>query len=245
VAGCVVIGICTYAGASYILKSPELDVVLTGIRKGMAHNTGQCIPVNIIAQDFIDYVERHDLDPSKTLLWISDSRLNCNFRLYPEFLKTLLDNYGKGFGKAEVYLGDIANLDISLNASIRTYFVYMLGGLVRKLGCHIRPYETVPGTTEQVMESSMDILEEAFSGTRNMESAVSTMAQRFNGIDTRKNGSRPKVAIFGDFFVRDHDRQAILVIGQNAGDEKPSFHKARFKARILDSIPQDFLDPYR
>jgi putative peptidoglycan lipid II flippase len=35
VAGCVVIGICTYAGASYILKSPELDVVLTEIRKGI------------------------------------------------------------------------------------------------------------------------------------------------------------------------------------------------------------------
>ena len=35
VAGCVIIGICTYAGASYILKSPELDVVLTEVRKGI------------------------------------------------------------------------------------------------------------------------------------------------------------------------------------------------------------------
>jgi len=35
VAGCVIIGICTYAGASYILKSPELNVVLTEVRKGI------------------------------------------------------------------------------------------------------------------------------------------------------------------------------------------------------------------
>jgi hypothetical protein len=35
VAGCVIIGICTYAGASYVLKSPELDVVLTEVRKGI------------------------------------------------------------------------------------------------------------------------------------------------------------------------------------------------------------------
>ena len=35
VAGCVIIGICTYAGASYILTSPELKVVLTEARKGI------------------------------------------------------------------------------------------------------------------------------------------------------------------------------------------------------------------
>jgi hypothetical protein len=35
VAGCVIIGICIYAGASYVLKSPELDVVLKEVRKGI------------------------------------------------------------------------------------------------------------------------------------------------------------------------------------------------------------------
>jgi putative peptidoglycan lipid II flippase len=35
VAGCIAIGICTYAGVSYILKSPEMHVVLAEIRKGI------------------------------------------------------------------------------------------------------------------------------------------------------------------------------------------------------------------
>ena len=193
----------------------------TGIRKSMAHNSGQCIPLNIVAQNFIDYVEHHDLDPSKTLLWMSHTRLTCNFRLYPEFIKTLLDNYGNGFEKADVYLGDVSNLDISLNASIRTYFVYMLGGLVRKLGCHIRPYEVVPGTTDQVIESSVDILEQAFSGNRNMESAVGEMAEKFNRIAVHQDGHKPEVAIFGDFYIRDHDimNQDLIRFIEKAGGE--------------------------
>ena len=35
VAGCITIGICTYGGVSYVLKSPELHVVLTEVRKGI------------------------------------------------------------------------------------------------------------------------------------------------------------------------------------------------------------------
>ena len=35
VAGCIAIGICTYGGVSYVLKSPELHVVLTEVRKGI------------------------------------------------------------------------------------------------------------------------------------------------------------------------------------------------------------------
>lgn len=35
VAGCITIGICTYGSVSYVLKSPELHVVLAEIRKGI------------------------------------------------------------------------------------------------------------------------------------------------------------------------------------------------------------------
>ena len=35
-----------------LMKSSDLI-----IKKSMAHNTGQCLPINIIAQEFIDYIE--------------------------------------------------------------------------------------------------------------------------------------------------------------------------------------------
>ena len=35
VAGCIGIGVCAYAGLSYVLKSPELHIVTFEIRKGI------------------------------------------------------------------------------------------------------------------------------------------------------------------------------------------------------------------
>ena len=37
----------------------------TTIQKSLRYNTGQCIPLNIIAQEFVEYVKSHHLDPEK------------------------------------------------------------------------------------------------------------------------------------------------------------------------------------
>ena len=69
----------------------------------MAFNTGQCLPLSIIIGEFIDYVEANELDPENTILWMSGGRGSCNFRLFPYYIKTILQSYGKRFEKANVY----------------------------------------------------------------------------------------------------------------------------------------------
>jgi len=201
------------------IDARSLEPDETSMRKSMAHNKGQCTPINIIAQDYMDYVEKHNLDPGKTLLWMSESKLTCNFRMYPEYLKHLLESQGNGFEKAGVYLGHIANLDLSVVVAAQSYFVYMLGGLIRKMGCMIRPYELKAGETDRVIEDSLKILESAFGGKRDLESAVKEMAAWFNGIARSEGGTKPEVAIFGDFYVRDHDivNQGLIRFIENAG----------------------------
>jgi len=189
------------------------------IRQGMAHNTGQCIPINIVAQDAINYIQKHALDPASTMLWMAKSRLTCNFRLYPEYIKTLMDNYGQGMENVSVYEGINSNLDLSIGTSIQTYFAYMLGGLIRKMGCQTRPFEKVPGSTNHSIENSLAILENAFGGQLDLESAVIEMAGLFNGLSLLENGEKPEVAIFGDLFVRDHEvmNQNLIDFVENAG----------------------------
>lgn len=206
-----------------VLRKKGIDARLLepsdlSIRKSMAHNTGQCIPINIVVQDAIHYIEKHALDPANTLLWMAKSRLTCNFRLYPEYIKTLMDNYGQGMEKVNVYEGWVSNLDISLHTSIQTYFAYMLGGLIRKMGCQVRPYELVPGSTNQAIESSLLLLENAFGGHLDLESAVIEMAGLFNGLSLPEHGEKPQVAVFGDFFVRDHEvmNQNLIDFVENA-----------------------------
>jgi predicted nucleotide-binding protein (sugar kinase/HSP70/actin superfamily) len=182
------------------------------IQKGLRHNTGQCIPINIIAQDFIDYVNTHDLDPEKTLLWMISSKMACNIGLFPLHLKTLFHSHGKGMEKAGVYAGNLSFIDISLKLPINSYFAYMFGGFIRKIGCRIRPYEKQKGATDRVLRQSVDILTDAFLGKRSKEEALAEIIDHFENIDI-SDERKPKVAIFGDLYVRDNDLMNQDLIG--------------------------------
>ncbi len=207
------------------LRSEGIDARLleetqTSIQKSLRYNSGQCIPLNIIAQEFIDYVEKHELDPAKTVLWLLDTTLACNLRMYPHHIKTILNTYGKGMSEAGVYTGKLSFMDISIKLSVDTYFSYMFGGLVRKMGCRIRPYERVKGETDKAIKKGIDILSDAFLGNRTKESAVAEVVSYFEAIETRYE-ERPKVAIFGDMYVRDNEvmNQGLVHFIEDNGGE--------------------------
>jgi len=198
-----------------LLESSELS-----IKKSMVYNTGQCLPVNIVAQDFIDYVQKHRLRPENTMLWMTKCYITCNLRLYPYYIKNFLEDYGHGFEKTAVYSGQLSHLEIAVGTSYYAYFAYLLGGLIRKLGCKIRPYEVTKGETDAVINKSIRILEVAFLGKRPMDDAVNDVFTLFDRIQ-RKEGKRPGVAIFGDLYVRDNDimNQELIRTIESCGGE--------------------------
>jgi predicted nucleotide-binding protein (sugar kinase/HSP70/actin superfamily) len=67
---------------------------------------------------------------------------------------------------------------------------------------------------------SIRILEPAFLGKRPMDAAVTEVVSLFDKI-RRKEGSKPRVAIFGDLYVRDNDimnQNLIKTIEENGGE---------------------------
>ncbi len=198
-----------------LMKSSDMT-----IKKSMAHNSGQCLPINVIAQEFIEYVEEQKLKPEDTMLWAIETKVSCNLRLYPEYLKSIFENYGQGFEKAHVYSGLLTHLEISLSACYYAYFAYLLGGLIHMVGYRIRPYEINKGDTDQAIKNTIGILEGAFLGKKSMEKAVSEVICLFDKIP-RIEGNKPKVALFGDFYVCDNDifNQKLSQSIEDAGGE--------------------------
>ncbi len=199
------------------INATLIDETPPTISRSLKFNTGQCIPVNAIAQGFAETVKKHDLDPSNTLLWISKANI-CNLKLYPNYIASLFPAYG--LEKAGIYHGELTYIDISVRASINAYFSHMFGGMIRKMGCKIRPYELEKGATDRVIEKSVEILEDAFLGNRSKEEAVSQIVSRFEWIETRKE-DRPKAAIFGDLYVRDNgvmNQDLVRFIEENGGE---------------------------
>lgn len=207
------------------LKSEGIDARLleetdTSIQKSLRLNSGQCIPLNIIAQEFIDYVEKHDLDPANTVLWIMYTTLACNLKMFPHHIKNIFHSYGHGMSAAEVYTGSMSFADLSIKLPINSYFAYMFGGLVRKMGCRIRPYEKEKGKTDKAIKKSIDVLADSFLGNRSKESAVAEAVSYFEDIEVSKE-PRPKIAVFGDMYVRDNEvinQDLIHFIEDNGGE---------------------------
>jgi len=200
---------------AHVLEEDE-----TSIRAGTRMNTGQCLPINAITQGVVNYIQKYELDPAKTVVWMTDSILSCNFHLFPHYIKSLLEDYGEGMEKAGVYVGDFTYSEISPFLGVGAYFAYLFGGLLRRIGCRIRPYEINSGETERTMAAALAILEDSFLGSRSKEDALTEVVEMFGAIPKEKHW-RPKVAIFGDLYVRDNDvmNQDLIHFIEQAGGE--------------------------
>ena len=208
-----------------VLQNSGIDVRLTAnsdesIRRSLSLNTGQCLPLNIIVQNAIDYIETNGLKPSDTVLWIMKSDLSCNLSMFPWFMKKLLDNFGEGMEQVSVYLGDVIFYDFSLQTAINAYLAYMFGGYIRKIGCCIRPYEKQAGITDVKIQHSLNSLVKAFRFGDPKDLALEKIILDFESIETEKK-EKPKVAIFGDIYVRDNDlmnRELVKTVEANGGE---------------------------
>ncbi|MBN1388821.1 MAG: hypothetical protein JW965_10260 [Bacteroidales bacterium] len=214
-----------------------LDQSQLGILKAMSTNSGQCLPLNIIAHDYIDYIEKNNLDPSKVILWMTETVLSCNIRMYPQYIKAILENHGNGFEKASVYSGEVAHTEISVDVTRYAYFAYMLSGLLRRTGCKLRPYEVNEGETDAFLAEATEKLENAFEGNERIDKALTRVMPKFESISIRKE-KRPLVAIFGDFFVRDNDimNQDLIHTIEKYGGEALSTPYSEFYKLIAGNV---------
>lgn len=194
----------------------------TTVRESMRMNTGQCIPINAIVLESIRCIIRHNLDPERTVLWMGESRCSCNIGMYPYYIKSLFEAHGKGMEKVGVYIGDISHIEISPLVAIHTYLAYLFGGLIRKLGCQIRPYEVEKGEIDKATVAAIEIFKQAFRNRQNHSyiEALEEALALFSQIRFVKT-SRPKVAIFGDLYMRDNVimNQDLIHDIENAGGE--------------------------
>jgi len=197
-----------------------LDSSNDSMQRSLSFNTGQCLPLNIIVQNAIDYIESNGLNPSDTALWIMKTRLSCNLSMFPWYMKKILEDYGKGMEDVSVYVGDVIFYDFSLQTAINAYLAYMLGGYIRKAGCSIRPYEIKKGTTDAMIQVALKKLYDAFLNGTLKEVTIEEIARDFKTIPVKRK-HRPRVAIFGDLYVRDNDlmnQDLIKTIEENGGE---------------------------
>jgi predicted nucleotide-binding protein (sugar kinase/HSP70/actin superfamily) len=100
------------------------------------------------------------------------------------------------------------------------YKAYLIGGLLRRVGCRLRPYERTPGATDAAIARALEILIPAFEGATRKEDALRSVGKLFDAVAISSE-RRPRVAIFGDLYVRDNDvmNQGLVSAIEEAGGE--------------------------
>jgi predicted nucleotide-binding protein (sugar kinase/HSP70/actin superfamily) len=216
ISGHLIVNIIKNEGYNAILMEENQET----LKKALLTNTGQCLPLNAVASGFIHTVEKYGLSPENTALWLNQSDIACNIKMYPYHIQKIFTRYGKGFEKARVYLGELSLFDLGIKASTNTYFAYMFGGLFRSISCKIRPYEIKKGQTDAALRTAGAIMGTAFLTGGSKEKALKEIMSIFEQIPVKKE-TRPKVGIFGDLYVRDNrimNQNLIQFIEQNGGE---------------------------
>jgi predicted CoA-substrate-specific enzyme activase len=190
------------------------------VAEGLKTNSGQCIPVNVIAHEYAREIRSRGLEPERAALWMIESEWACNIGMYPAYIKGLLER--EGLGGAGVYVGDLTMIELGPVMTARAYFSYLLGGMLHKLVCRVRPYERSAGMADAAARKALDIFEEACEGGTSFKRAAREAVSLFKAVPRDESGGRkPKAAIFGDLYLRDNpamNQDLIRSIEEQGGE---------------------------
>lgn len=178
------------------------------------------MPLNIIIQNAYETIEKNNLDPANTVLWMMESPVSCNLGMFISYMSKVLSEQKKEFAKIRVYTGNISFADISVNTTINSYMAFLFGGYMRKIECKLRPYEKQKGQTDAVVKKSMELLYKTFLDGTSKEEALKKVIEWVKEIEIVEE-TRPKVAIFGDLYARDNDvfnQNLVRFIEDNGGE---------------------------
>ena len=97
-------------------------------------------------------------------------------------------------------------VEFSYEVIYDVYCAYLFGGLLRRIGCKLRPYEIIPEQTDRLIETSRDRLYRCIAGGESKEAAFKEIVADFAGVPVDETcGTRPQIAVIGDLYVRDND----------------------------------------
>ncbi len=177
------------------------------IQSSLRLNDGQCLPISAIVQGAIETVKKHGLPVDNTAIFLNTiCKLSCNFPQYPMMARQLLKKEGGEFENLHIFATEFEMNRLPYDLIYNVYLAYLLGGLLRRIVCKIRPYEIKAGQSDKILEESRQKLYDCFQSKTSKEEIFKQIVDDFASISMYTNSnSKPKVGIIGDLYLRDND----------------------------------------
>ena len=120
--------------------------------------------------------------------------------------KILLEQIGEGFEKVQIFATESDMRSCPVEVIYNVYCAYLFGGLLRGIGCKLRPYEMISGQTNRLIDRAQKKLCQCIAEGQSKERVFKEIVAEFSKIPlSESHQNRPKVAIIGDLYVRDNN----------------------------------------
>ena len=178
---------------------------------GRKYTSGrECYPLILTTGDMIRVLKSSDCDPAQTAFFMPSGNGPCRFGQYHRFHRLVLDELG--YADVPIYAPnqdgtlyrDMGVLSSTFN-KLGWWAIVAVDLLIKKLH-ETRPYEKEEGESDRVYEACLNLVCEAIRTGNNdfggLEKALQEARGRFDAISLLNPGSKPKIGIVGEIYVR-------------------------------------------
>jgi predicted nucleotide-binding protein (sugar kinase/HSP70/actin superfamily) len=208
-----------------ILPEVDHDAIEEGLRYV---NNDVCYPAIIVVGQLIQAMKSGNYDPDRTALMISQTCGGCRSTNYAAFLKIAAAKAGFHNVPVIPFSVDIANgntkgINVNFKMLKKMFLAFLYGDLLLTLSNRCRPYETVWGLTNALVENWVTRLrQEILSNKKHcVADFAAQLVHDFDVLELNEEQTRPRVGIVGEILVKYHpgaNNHLITLIEQEGGE---------------------------
>lgn len=161
----------------------------------------ECLPTAATIGTLLKVIEDRDEDPSRIAFMMASACGPCRFGQYALLHRIILNR--KGYKDLWILSPNSANSYQGLGEPIRRrlWDCIVMGDLLFKAGCRLRPYEQNPGEVDKIIESAVQRIERALENNKGYKTEFSNTLKQLASVSVRKE-EKPLVGIVGEIYVR-------------------------------------------
>ncbi len=170
-----------------------------------------CFPAQIVIGEALSALRSGKYNLDRVAIGMAKYIGDCRLTHYSSLLRKALDD--AGFAQVPIITNDDVDYhnlhpgyQMSLLATMRTAFALPMLDVLEELLRKIRPYEAIPGSTDEAFEKGMDaFIEELQShGIRGMKRGFRTALKLLSEVKCDRTNRKPTVLIVGEYLLNFH-----------------------------------------
>ncbi len=189
--------------------------------KGSAFVRGsECMPATSTIGAFLHKISQENGQNNGNIaLFMPCASGPCRFGLYARLHKRIMENNGINASIISPTFDDNYG-DISGALRISLLKVMIVSDLIFKLGCRLRPYEKEKGSIDNILETSIQNLENVFEKKESITKALKQLNSELKKLSFH-NEPKPLVGVVGEIYVRNSpfsNSYLVKRIEENGGE---------------------------